>query len=459
MMQHNNQNENIRFENSKPNIMIKGFLVFILTLIMLIPIPIILNIIEERQDQQQAVIKEIEKKWSAPQIIYGPFIQIEHYKYSKDDKGKPIREKVTTYASANENNIQTTVENRIKSRSIYDVVVYHSKNTIESKFPSYATILHHLEIDQENVETVKYVFAVKDAKGFDDRLVINSGNKNYTLTIDENYTLHSGTSGLNHETLPEPKANMNLDLFSRTIDPKSFDFNHVSLSFNLKGSSSFEYIPSALQTNVALTTNWKDLKFDGFALPNNEVIQNNHQKNVKWKIHQQKPINGQFWNGNLAFEDYKFGVEFLQMNDHYDKTYRSTKYAILFIGLTFVAFFFIENKNKFNIHFVQYALVGFAICINFVLLLSISEYLGFEYAYFISSCATLILITLFVKSFVGSWKLTFKISSMLIFIYAFIYSVLQLKEHALLVGSIGLFIILAIIMYYSKSIEWDSKKI
>ena len=201
-----------------------------------------------------------------------------------------------------------------------------------------------------------------------------------------------------------------------------------------------------------------DLKFDGYVLPNEDVIKNGQESTVKWKVHQQKPLNGQFWKGNVDFENYTFGVDFLQMNDHYDKTYRSTKYAILFIGLTFVAFFFIENKNKFNIHIVQYALVGFAICVNFVLLLSISEYLGFDYAYFISAGATLLLITFFVQSFIKKWNLTLKISSMLLLIYAYIYSILQLKEHALLVGSIGLFIILAIIMYYSKSIEWNKIK-
>ncbi len=125
----------------------------------------------------------------------------------------------------------------------------------------------------------------------------------------------------------------------------------------------------------------------------------NGKTNVKWSIYQQNPLQGQIWQDASNFSDYSFGVNFLQMNDHYDKTYRSTKYAILFIGLTFVAFFFIESRNNFNIHLVQYALVGFAICVNFVLLLSLSEYLGFDLAYFISSGATILLITFFCQFF------------------------------------------------------------
>lgn len=454
--------ENEQFEstpvtkNPKQSVMLKGLLVFILTLVMLIPIPIILNIVEERQEQQQAVIQEIQKKWSNPQVIYGPFIQVEYLKELKDDNGNVINEKQLSYVSATENNYTTSIENSIKKRSIYEVVIYNSKNKIHSKFPNYTEILAGLEIDPSKVVAVRYVFAASDTKGFDDKLVMKSGNKNYALNFDDNSSLKSNVIVPNNAVIPE-SSSIDLNLLSKTIDPATFNFNSVALQFTLKGASSYNYVPSALQTNVKLTTNWKDLKFDGFALPNEEVTKSNNLSTVQWKIYQQNPMNGQFWNGNINFDDYTFGVEFLQMNDHYDKTYRSTKYAILFIGLTFVAFFFIENKNRFNIHLVQYALVGFAICINFILLLSISEYLGFDYAYFISSFATLILITLFVKSFVQSWAMTFKISSMLIFIYAFIYSVLQLKEHALLVGSIGLFIILAIVMYYSKSIEWESK--
>ena len=464
----NNELENeYKTENqsvySSNKTMIKGFLVCLLVLLMLIPIPFILNLIEERQDNKTKVITEISDKWSGKQTVYGPFVEITYLENVKNQEGKIIQQQNTKYVSANDLSVNGTIDSQLKSRSIYDAVVYTSKMNFNSKFMSFTEMLKDAEIEQANVVSTKIVFGISDTKGYENKLIVNSGGKNYPLIVD--------TRTIVLETLPEPVSAANegqdysrnnkdaktspVQFMSQKIDPTTFDFNQVALNFSMKGSQVLNFIPSAINTKVDLTTNWKDLKYDGNFLPNTDPTQKDGKTNVKWSIYQQNPLQGQIWQDASKFTDYSFGVNFLQMNDHYDKTYRSTKYAILFIGLTFVAFFFIENRNRFNIHLVQYALVGFAISVNFVLLLSLSEYLGFDLAYFISSGATILLITFFVYSFLKSFSLTLKITMMLVLLYAFIYSVLQLKEHALLVGSIGLFMIVAILMYYSKNIEWN----
>lgn len=466
-MENNDLENEFRTENrsiySSNKTMIKGFLVCLLVLLMLIPIPFILNLIEERQDNKTKVITEISDKWSGKQTVYGPFVEITYLENVKNQEGKIIQQQNTKYVSANDLSVKGTIDSQLKSRSIYDAVVYTSKMNFSSKFMSFAEMLKDAEIEQANVVSTKIVFGISDTKGYENKLIVNSGGKNYPLIVD--------TRTIVLETLPEPASAANegqdysrnnkdvktspVQFMSQKIDPTTFDFSQVALNFSMKGSQVLNFIPSAINTKVDLTTNWKDLKYDGNFLPNTDPTQKDGKTNVKWSIYQQNPLQGQIWQDASKFTDYSFGVNFLQMNDHYDKTYRSTKYAILFIGLTFVAFFFIENRNRFNIHLVQYALVGFAISVNFVLLLSLSEYLGFDLAYFISSGATILLITFFVYSFLKSFSLTLKITMMLVLLYAFIYSVLQLKEHALLVGSIGLFMIVAILMYYSKNIEWN----
>ena len=466
-MENNDLENEFRTENrsiySSNKTMIKGFLVCLLVLLMLIPIPFILNLIEERQDNKTKVITEISDKWSGKQTVYGPFVEITYLENVKNQEGKIIQQQNTKYVSANDLSVNGTIDSQLKSRSIYDAVVYTSKMNFNSKFMSFTEMLKDAEIEQANVVSTKIVFGISDTKGYENKLIVNSGGKNYPLIVD--------TRTIVLETLPEPVSAANegqdysrnnkdaktspVQFMSQKIDPTTFDFNQVALNFSMKGSQVLNFIPSAINTKVDLTTNWKDLKYDGNFLPNTDPTQKDGKTNVKWSIYQQNPLQGQIWQDASKFTDYSFGVNFLQMNDHYDKTYRSTKYAILFIGLTFVAFFFIENRNRFNIHLVQYALVGFSISVNFVLLLSLSEYLGFDLAYFISSGATILLITFFVYSFLKSFSLTLKITMMLVLLYAFIYSVLQLKEHALLVGSIGLFMIVAILMYYSKNIEWN----
>ncbi|MGV0996678.1 cell envelope integrity protein CreD [Empedobacter falsenii] len=467
-MENNDLENEYQAENqsvySQNKTMIKGFLVCLLVLGLLIPIPFILNLIEERQGNKEKVITEISDKWSGKQTIYGPFIEVSYMENVNDAQGKVVKQQMKKYVSANDLNINGTIDTQLKSRSIYEAVVYNSKLNINSKFKNYSEILAEMEVSPENVVSTKIVFGISDSKGYENKVVVQSNNKNYPLNMDNSSTSIDiqpevrAENGEYTEQTTTIKKVMPVQMMSQKIDPSTFDFNQVSINLVMKGSQMLNIIPSAINTKVDLTTNWKDLKYDGNFLPNSDPETKNGKTNVKWSIYQQNPLQGQIWQDASNFSDYSFGVNFLQMNDHYDKTYRSTKYAILFIGLTFVAFFFIESRNNFNIHLVQYALVGFAICVNFVLLLSFSEYLGFDIAYFISSGATILLITFFVNSFLKSFGLTFKITLMLILLYAFIYSVLQLKEHALLVGSIGLFIIVAILMYYSKNIEWNKTK-
>ncbi|HAR73126.1 MAG TPA: inner membrane protein [Flavobacteriaceae bacterium] len=467
-MENNDLENEYQAENqsvySQNKTMIKGFLVCLLVLGLLIPIPFILNLIEERQGNKEKVITEISDKWSGKQTIYGPFIEVSYMENVNDAQGKVVKQQMKKYVSANDLNINGTIDTQLKSRSIYEAVVYNSKLNINSKFKNYSEILAEMEVSPENVVSTKIVFGISDSKGYENKVVVQSNNKNYPLNMDNSSTSIDiqpevrAENGEYTEQTTTIKKVMPVQMMSQKIDPSTFDFNQVSINLVMKGSQMLNFIPSAINTKVDLTTNWKDLKYDGNFLPNSDPETKNGKTNMKWSIYQQNPLQGQIWQDASNFSDYSFGVNFLQMNDHYDKTYRSTKYAILFIGLTFVAFFFIESRNNFNIHLVQYALVGFAICVNFVLLLSLSEYLGFDIAYFISSGATILLITFFVNSFLKSFGLTFKITLMLILLYAFIYSVLQLKEHALLVGSIGLFIIVAILMYYSKNIEWNKTK-
>lgn len=467
-MKHNDLENEYQTENqsvySQNKTMIKGFLVCLLVLGLLIPIPFILNLIEERQGNKEKVITEISDKWSGKQTIYGPFIEVTYMENVNDGQGKVVKQQMKKYVSANDLNINGTIDTQLKSRSIYEAVVYNSKLNINSKFKNYSEMLAEMEVSAENIVSTKIVFGISDSKGYENKVIVQSNGKNFPLNMDNSTSTIDiqpevrAENGEYSEQASATKKVMPVQMMSQKIDPSTFDFNQVSINLLMKGSQMLNIIPSAINTKVDLTTNWKDLKYDGNFLPNSDPETKNGKTNVKWSIYQQNPLQGQIWQDASNFSDYSFGVNFLQMNDHYDKTYRSTKYAILFIGLTFVAFFFIESRNNFNIHLVQYALVGFAICVNFVLLISLSEYLGFDIAYFISSGATILLITFFVNSFLKSFGLTFKITLMLILLYAFIYSVLQLKEHALLVGSIGLFIIVAILMYYSKNIEWNKTK-
>jgi len=150
----------------------------------------------------------------------------------------------------------------------------------------------------------------------------------------------------------------------------------------------------------------------------------------------------------------KLGVDLLIPVDHYQKSMRSSKYAILFIALNFLVFIFIEIRSKTRIHPFQYSLVAFALLIFYILLTSIGEQIGFDLAYLISAVAVTLLISWYSFTILRNFRLVAWVTMLQTGLYLFLFTILQLEDYALLAGSIGLFVILAIVMGASRKIRW-----
>jgi inner membrane protein len=149
-----------------------------------------------------------------------------------------------------------------------------------------------------------------------------------------------------------------------------------------------------------------------------------------------------------------FGVELLLPVDEYQKTARAAKYCMLFVFLTFLTFFFVEVLGGRRIHPVQYLLVGFAITLFYLLLLSFAEYIPFGAAYAVAGAAVLGLVTPYAKAIFGEWRLAALVAGLLALFYGYFYVLLQLEAYALLFGSLGLLVTLAVVMYLSRGVDW-----
>ena len=151
-----------------------------------------------------------------------------------------------------------------------------------------------------------------------------------------------------------------------------------------------------------------------------------------------------------------FGTAFLVPVDDYQKTSRTNKYGLMIIGLTLLVFLLIQISSKIAIHPFQYLMIGLALVMFYTLLISISEHKNYFFAYLVSGTAVVSLITLYSRSILKSLKFTLLIFGSMLSLYTFIFVIIQLEDYALLVGSIGLFIILGIIMFTSRKIDWTS---
>jgi inner membrane protein len=151
-----------------------------------------------------------------------------------------------------------------------------------------------------------------------------------------------------------------------------------------------------------------------------------------------------------------FGASLYLPVDHYQKTERSVKYALLFIALTFASFFLSEIIARAVFHPIHYTLVGFALVLFYVLLLSLSEHLGFDVAYVIGSIAIISLVTPYAFWISGKRQISLVIALVLVVLYSFLFVILQLQDYALLLGSVGLFVVLFIVMYLTRNVDWFS---
>ena len=420
-------------------ILLKSMMVGFLMLVLLIPTAFIQELVKERQDRQKQVIEEVSSKWASSQTVTGPFLLLPYIESQKDDKGKIVQIKRMIHYLPEQLNIDGKLLPEIRHRSIFKIVLYKSDLTIKGKFlPVNFTTLG---IDPASVlwNEVRICFGISDNRGIAEQLELNWNNTAMPMEpgITTNTIATSGVSAVLNNGISLKESEQSFQLHLR-----------------LNGSERLYFTPLGKQTTVQLQSQWKDPAFDGKFLP---VQSNVDEKGFKanWNILHFTRAIPQIWNeGKPEINENTFGVQLLQGMDSYSKTMRTVKYAILFISLTFCLYFFIEILKRRSVHPLQYVLVGLALCVFYTLLLSVSEYLNFNLAYLIASAATIGLITAYTQSIFRNWGIAAAFFVFLTALYGFIYILIQLQDGALLFGSIGLFILLAIVMYYSRKIDW-----
>ncbi len=417
-------------------ILIKGLLVGFLILLMLVPGILVSDLVKERQQRQADVVQEVSSKWAGPQTISGPILMLPYKEYGKTTDGKMTEAIKMAYILPDEVHIDGDMQAKEKKRSLYSVMLYQSGLKLSGRFGTLP--LAALQIAPESVmwQDARLLMGIGDVRGISDQVQLEwNGNKQL---LDERITDHG----------------MFAEGFSAPVTVNAQTPIAFSINLSLRGSGNLYFTPTAKTTDVTISANWNAPAFDGHYLPSDSEITGKSFK-AHWKVLPYARPYPQYWkNGVQNLSSGSFGVRLIQPVDGYAKTNRSVKYAILFIALTFTFFFFLEILQKRQVHPLQYILVGIALTIFYALLLSISEYTGFNIAYLIASTATISLIGMYAWSMFKSGKTAIGFTFALSALYGYIFILIQSEDYALLFGSIGLFVIIAIIMYYSRKIDW-----
>lgn len=414
---------------------IRLFIIAFLAVVLLIPSFLIQSLISERENRRDSVVDGISEKWGGEQVIIGPVITIPYrHWYERDGKV----EQMIRYAHflPEDLNIKGSIDPEMRYRGIYKVIVYNSKLSISGHFP--AIDLNGFKVPPEDFlqEDAFVSVGISDMTGIKDFVTIHWNNNEYAANpgIESNDVLESGVSiSPDFETDKESQFNFEL---------------------NVNGSSGLLFAPVGKRTNVHLSSGWPNPSFTGSFLPiDREVSTSGFRSN--WQVlHLNRNYPQQWLGSNKEVPNSTFGVDLLLSVDEYQKTMRTAKYAIMFISLTFLTFFMIELLSQNIIHPVQYLLIGFALLIFYTLLLSISEYMLFKFSYLVASGAIIGMITIYSYGVLSDKLKSAIIFGVLIALYGYLYILLQLQDLALLLGSLGLFAVLAIVMYLTRNINW-----
>jgi inner membrane protein len=444
---------------------IKGVFIGFLILLLLIPTAMIESLITERQGREAEAIREVSSKWGNSQSFIGPVLKVPFYKINKIEKvnekgGKEIEtEKKIKYAYFLPDKLDITGEvfPEKRNRGIYEIAVYRSQMKFKGNFSEIQ--YQNMNILPENIiwKDAKILLTLSDLRGLEEEVVLDWNGKKSNFSSGAELDIETNEPTLNKtynvEVQPKPPiSGINTPIL---IENDGKTNNNFSFSINIKGSESMNLIPVGKTTEVSLKSNWPSPSFIGSFLPDKrEVSEKGFSAN--WKVLHLNRDFPQYWTTTApaSINSSAFGVKLISPNDNYQKSSRSAKYAILIISLTFLAFFFTEIVNAKKVHPFNYILIGIALCIFYTLLISISEFLTFNIAYIIATLMTIGLIFWYSKSIFGDKRPATIITLVMLTLYGFIFVIIQLEDTALLIGSIGLFIILAITMYVSRKIDW-----
>lgn len=448
----------------KESITVKLVSIGFLVLILLIPSVWINELIEERQLRAEDAMQEVFDKWSGSQTLSGPVLVIPYKVQQKVDLGKKgvtIVEHTEKYFFLPETlKISGNVTPEKLHRGIFDAVVYRSSLAIDADFSK--PDFKKLNIDEKNVmwNAAYMIFSITDLRGISDNPTFKTGDNTLTTEPSNNLGISVTNFLRNYTSTYSTSAEETSEFSSNGIIAKlnwtgEADFRgNTSIKVNLKGSKKLNFVPTGKTTTAKLSGSWGTPSFDGEFLPESREVTDS-SFNASWKVlHYNRPFEQQWNTPDQKLTGSEFGVRLLIPVDQYQKSIRTSKYGLLVIVLTFVALFLVEITKRVRIHPFQYILIGAALTIYYILLLSFSEQFGYDVAYWVATAATVSLISAYSISFLKNYWLVILLTTLLIIFYSFIFIIILQQDFSLLLGSIGLFLIVAALMFFSRKVSW-----
>jgi inner membrane protein len=412
------------------------------------------GLVSERQARRDGVIQDIARSSSGEQLLTGPILVVPYERTVREWRenrsgDRHLEERTVTgqlHFLPEAFRLTGDMRTELRARGIYQARLYHARLRIGAEFD----VPPHYGVAADDLAAYRFgqpliALGVSDIRGIESPL---------TATLDEaplkllpgtgTDLLHGGVHADVTGSGPESAARLKL-----------------AIDLPLLGTSEFHVVPVGRETQVELKSNWPHPGFTGDFLPAQHRIDGNGFS-AQWAT--------SFFSTNLGealrrcdeqgacadFTAHRLGVSLVDPVDQYLKTDRAIKYGVLFISLTFAGFFLFDVLKRLPVHPIQYGLVGAALALFYLLLLSLSEHVGFGVAYLLSSAGCVALIAFYVSHVLHSPPRGIGFGCGLAVLYGCLFGLLSADDYALLMGSLLVFALLTAVMILTRNVDWSS---
>jgi inner membrane protein len=423
-----------------------------LTVAMALPLFFINMALADRESSANSAAIDIASGWGAAQTVAGPVL-IVPYTVVREElvDGKVVRrtEHLNAVLLPEELSVDAAAAEETRWRGIFSVPVYRAEIGLRATFAK-AAILALVPADATiQWDLVAASVLVSDAHGLADNVGLSINGRSVMFQPGSNIGFTNGSDS--------GGAVQMLSGMSAPLGLKQAEDLTINTSFALRGSRELSFAPLGRRTTAHMASGWASPSFFGSFLPTERRISKDGFT-ATWIVPYLARGFGQSFATVPQAASFLLtpasGVKFYQPVDHYQLVDRSLKYAILFIALAFLIFFVVETVSPRRLHVVQYALVGAAQALFYLLLLSFSEHVGFAWAYLLGAIATVVLTSLYAMSALADRRRAAALSVILAALYALLYAILNAEDFALLIGSCLLFVALAATMYVTRGVDW-----
>lgn len=429
----------------------RAVLIGILAMVMLIPLAFVSEIVYERGNRYSSVLSDIARTWGGAQTVAGPVLAvpftevktIQQTLTEADGTSRVIDKTIRTEQVAlflpDKLDINVRIADEVRERGIFKSLVYAAELDVVANIDA-------LEIESlsKDIETIHWGRAwlsigLSDTRAIKEVSLFEWNGQSKVLSPGTRLTeLSSGF----HAALPKLESTRS---------------HTVKIRMSVAGSASFNFTPFGETTHVSMESTWPHPSFHGDSLPDEHAI-TDEGFSASWDIPHLARNYPQAWiegSTNVSVNEFVAGVSMFQPVSLYSQVTRAVKYGILFIGLTFLTLLIVELAIKKRIHIVQYALIGVSLCLFFLVLLSLSEHIAFAKAYIAAAALTITMISFYTGVVLQSAIRAMGVAVLLVSLYAVLYSLLQLEDYALLVGTGLLVVVVMVLMIVTRDIRSD----